>query len=308
MSEVPHRSLDQQIRQAECWNRELVNRHYENFSVGSIFLPKLMRQDIYNIYAFCRLADDFADEASGGGSRSGQLDLWESLLEGCAGWATGNSGPDIGSVAQQRLFLALGATITKHKLPLEPFLDLLTAFRLDLTKTSYETSDELTDYARLSANPVGRLVLLCSGVSDEALFALSDKICTALQLANHWQDVAEDYQRGRVYIPQEVLHRFDVTEADIASGCESDGFLRLMESLVNSTEETFVEGKPLLTLAPASLRPQLYLYWGGGMAAIGSIRRNGYRVLSRKCSVSGRDRAALAIGALGRLAFSKFAN
>ncbi|NQU05456.1 MAG: squalene/phytoene synthase family protein, partial [Calditrichaeota bacterium] len=186
---------------------EIARGHYENFSIAAFFIPKKLRQDIFNIYAFSRSADDIADLSDDDNDAERTLDKWGVLLEQAK----------IGTV-DHPLFAALGETIRRHNLPLDPFHRLLKAFRLDLTQKRWERWEDLRFYTSYSADPVGRLVLELFGYQDPDFFALSDKICTALQLANHWQDVSEDWNRGRIYIPQEDLKKYDVTEEEIACG------------------------------------------------------------------------------------------
>jgi len=304
----PHQlKTDREVssREGEDAAKRLAQSHYENFSVGSFLLPREIRQELYNIYAFCRLADDFADETAGGVSALDMLDNWERQLNNIAGGIRAQR-PDYltrtvdSFTAHASIFTALDETIHRRKLAIQPFRDLLTAFRRDLVQTRYETWEELLDYCHYSANPVGRLVLGVSGVKDTANFALSDNICTALQLANHWQDIAEDYQRGRVYIPVEILGRFGVTESALAERKFDGQFRDMMVELVGRTEELFTAGKPLLDQVPSFLKPQLYLYWGGGMAALAAIKANGYDVLNNRSRVRRIDRIKLAAGALGR--------
>jgi len=183
------------------------------------------------------------------------------------------------------LFAALGETIRRHKLPLEPFRDLLQAFRRDLTCLRYVSWEDLLDYCRLSANPVGRLVLLLGGESNEPFFAYSDKICTALQLANHWQDVAGDFRRGRIYIPLSEMARFGVSEDAIQRRETGPLFKQMMANLVERTEAMFEEGQALLDLVNRPLGRQLRLYWGGGMAALRAIQSIDYDVLNHRARV-----------------------
>jgi len=289
------------VEQGRAAAKKLAGKHYENFSVASILLPPDVRQDLLNIYAFCRLADDFADEAVGGVNRSDELDRWEVNLR-----RAGESTEVTDFQGDAGLFIALGETIRRRRLPLEPFFDLLTAFRLDLIKTRYESWEDLLDYARLSANPVGRLTLAVCGSTSEEQFALSDKICTALQLANHWQDVGDDFQRCRIYIPSEILREFNVGEEIIRDRRATPEFRRMTLYLVDRTRRMFDEGKLLLDLAPKSLRAQLYLYLGGGIAALKAIQARGGDVLTHRCRVRNRDRVLLAMKALGIYLTSKF--
>lgn len=198
------------------------------------------------------------------------------------------------------LFAALGDTIHRRSLSLTPFHDLIAAFKQDLVIDRYEDWEALNDYCRLSANPVGRLVLAVCGQSNEQYFAYSDKICTALQLTNHWQDVSEDFGRGRIYIPQEILRKFNITESDIEANIPTASFKQMMLYLCDYSEQLFLEGKPLIDLVGKPLAPQLYLYYGGGNAALNAIRRAGGDVMSKRCRVGNADRFKLVIGALAK--------
>ncbi len=258
------------VRHGERVSRALTRRHYENFTVGAFFLPRRIRQDLFNVYAFCRLADDIADEPAGGAGPAERLNRWERELDAAH---RGSSDDPI--------FAALGETINRRGLSPEPFRRLLQAFRLDLVKTRWQSWDELRGYTRLSADPVGRIVLELFGYRDPDFFALSDKICTALQLANHWQDVAEDWERGRLYIPQEDLHRFGVSEEEIACRQVTDGFRELMTFEVDRAGRLFHEGRALLRMVRGVLTLQLNLYWNGGMAALEAVSKIGYDVLNR---------------------------
>lgn len=276
-------------------NRRLAGSHYENFSVGSIFLPKSIRNDLSNIYAFCRIADDIVDEAAEGVLNSDKLDEWERLLDESV---HGNS--------TIPLFAALGDTILRRSLPLQPFKDLLAAFRQDLTVRRYGTWSELEDYCRLSANPVGRLVLAVCGYSDVRFFAYSDKICTALQLTNHWQDIAEDYRRGRIYIPLEEMRKFGVNESVIEDNLPVAEFKTMVLFLCDRAEELYLQGEPLISLAGKPLAPQLYLYQQGGLAALNAIRSAGGDVLTKKCRVRNRNKFWLGAGAMSIWIRGKF--
>ncbi len=270
-------------------NRKLANEHYENFSVASFFIPKRLRQDLYNVYAYCRLADDIADESGSKADALSALDDWERLLEA--------------SVAGQPvppLFEALGATIRRHNLSLDPFRDLLKAFRLDIVKTRWADWNDLRDYTRYSADPVGRIVLELFGYRIQELNTLSDNICTALQLANHWQDVREDWKRGRIYIPQCDLERFEVTEDDIASRRFSDRFQRLMTYEVQRARQMFQEGKALINLVSKPFDVQLYMYYRGGMAALDAVERINYDVLNHPAKVGWQGKMTIACGVLYR--------
>lgn len=265
----------------------MAETHYENFSIASLFIPKSKRQDLYNIYAFCRIADDFADEAADHNA-SKSLDLWESWLN-----AASDGSPDVPD-----LFKALGSTIRDNQLTLEPFQNLLNAFRLDLTRMRYKDWDDLRAYTRLSADPVGRIVLELFGYCDEKLSVHSDEICTALQLANHWQDVWEDWGRGRCYIPQTDMERFNVSEDDIANRTGGANFRRLMTFEVGRARELFDSGKELVNQVGKPLSSQLLLYYYGGTAALDAIEKVNYDVLNHPAKVKRRAKINIALKVL----------
>jgi squalene synthase HpnC len=273
---------DNLINQGEAYSRDLVQSHYENFSVAARILPRQKRQDLYNIYTFCRLADDFADNAISIDDAGSKLHNWELSLEAAAS----------GDV-NDPFFNALGNTIRRQNLSLEPFKRLLQAFRLDLIKNRYATRRELSDYTHLSANPVGTIVLELYGYKNSDLFALSDKICTALQLANHWQDVAEDYDRGRIYIPLEDMQRHGVDERTIADKDANTNFRALVKDEVDFARTMFAEGKDLIFRVNGWLRLQLGLYFEGGMSALSAIERNNYDVLNNSSKLRKFDKLAV---------------
>lgn len=257
--------------------------HYENFPVG-LFVPKEKRPYVYALYAFARAADDFADEPIYEGVRRQKLDDWESLLHrACRGEAEGP------------IFVALGETVRRLGIPKELLLDLLSAFRQDTEKRRYESWEDLLDYCRRSANPVGRLVLLVFGEHDEALPPLSDAICTGLQLANHWQDAAIDYtQKDRVYVPEDLMRRHGVSAWDFDRGRASDAWRALMAELVARTRELFARGKPLCDRVSKDLRFEMRLTWLGGSSILDRIEAAGGDVFARRPRHSTLDKAALA--------------
>src|SRR5262245_46576115 len=208
-------SLDEAF--AHCEAR--VRSHYENFPVG-LLVPKAKRRYVHALYAFARAADDFADEKAYEGVRQEKLDQWEARLHAAYEGA-----------AEDPIFVALGETVRRLEIPKPLLLDLLSAFRQDTVKSRYESWDELVDYCRRSADPVGRLVLLVFEYKDPQLLPLSDAICTGLQLANHWQDVAVDLRRDRIYVPRELLQRHGVHEWDLNAGKVDEAFRALMQEL-----------------------------------------------------------------------------
>jgi squalene synthase HpnC len=247
-----------------------VKAHYENFPVG-LFVPKDRRRYVHALYAFARAADDFADERAYEGMRREKLDQWEARLHAA-----------YEGEAQDPIFRALAETVRRLDIPKSLLLDLLSAFRQDTEKSRYETWDELLDYCRRSADPVGRLVLLVFGYKDETLLPLSDSICTALQLANHWQDVAVDLRKDRVYVPRELLSRFGVGEWDLNAGRVDDRFRGLMAELLGRTRALFSAGRPLCDRVGRDLRFEMRLTWLGGSSILDRIEAVGYDVFRRR--------------------------
>jgi squalene synthase HpnC len=265
---------------AHCEAR--VRAHYENFPVG-LFVPRRKRRYVYALYAFARIADDFADEPIYEGVRQEKLDQWEALLH--AAYRGEAEGP---------VFVALRDTIQALDVPKELLLDLLSAFRQDTEKRRYESWEELLDYCRRSANPVGRLVLLVFEQDDPALPAFSDAICTGLQLANHWQDAAIDYARDRIYVPEDLMRRHGVGTWDFSTGRVTDGFRGLMAELIGRTRKLFEEGRPLCDRVGRELRFEMRLTWLGGMSILDRIEAVGADIFTRRPKHSALDKAALA--------------
>ena len=259
--------------EAERWTRQLARSHYENFLVVSWLLPRRLHQPMFNVYAYCRTVDDLGDEAEG--DRLALLGDWERQLDDCFQ----------GDAATHPVFAALGETIRQHNLPIEPFRDLIQANRQDQTVSQYDTYAELLDYCRHSANPVGRLVLMLFGYRDEERFALSDATCTALQLANFWQDVVRDYQLGRIYIPLEDMRSFECGEAELASGTASAAWQALMAFEVERTWGLFRTGEQLIPLVQRRLQVDLQLFTLGGLEVLRRIEAQEYDVLSRRPTV-----------------------
>jgi len=281
-----------------AYTRALARAHYENFQVVSFLLPRRLHQDFYNVYSFCRWADDLGDEI-GDRARSIELLAWwrENLEKTFAGDGAGHP-----------VFVALRTSIARHSLEEKPFADLIRAFVQDQTKTRFATWEELIDYCAYSANPVGRLVLDLCGFSDEERRRLSDATCTALQLANFWQDVRRDWKKGRVYLPQDVMLRHGYsTEAlaeDLASGRCREEFRPMMAELCDRTEALFVQGLPLVDTVDARLAVDLDLFSRGGLTVLELIRRQDYDVISHRPKVGKAARMLLLIQALRRRLFT----
>lgn len=275
---APTLTLDQAFAHCEA----LARAHYENFPVG-LFVPRDRRRYVHALYAFMRAADDFADEPQYEGRRREKLAEWQARLEAtCEGRA------------DDPIFLALGETVRRLEIPRELLLDLLSAFRQDVDQSRYESWDELLDYCRRSANPVGRLVLIVFGQRDPALGPLSDAICTGLQLANHWQDLAVDLGKDRIYVPGELLRRHGLTEADLFAGRADERFQGLMKELVARARELFARGRPLCDRVGRELRFELRLTWLGGSRILDGVEAAGYDVFRRRPRHGLFDKLALA--------------
>lgn len=279
------------LEEARAYCRRLATSHYENFSVATWFLPKHLRQHFYNVYAYCRISDDLGDEVGDPGASLELLDQWETELSACY---EGNP--------RHPVFVALAETVGVFEIPQHEFSDLLRAFRADQITTRYHTFDDVLAYCRNSANPVGHLVLYLCGYRDPERQALSDRTCTALQLANFWQDVSVDYSKGRVYLPLEDLRRYAVSEDDIAQNSNTAAFCEMMKFEVERAREWFEEGLLLVEKVNKELAVDLELFTRGGQEILNAIERQGFAVLGRRPSISkSRKLALVARAALGRL-------
>ncbi len=279
------------LSEAQRYCARLARRHYENFPVASLLLPASIRPAVQAIYAFARIADDFADEERHEGERLARLDEWGRMLEDCRRGR-----------ADHPVFIALRDSVRRFDLPAGPFRDLLEAFRLDCVRSRYESFEDLLGYCRLSANPVGRLVLHLHGCRDPALLARSDDLCTALQLANHWQDVALDLAKDRIYLPARDRSACGVTEDDLRRGEITDGFRALMRIMIGRARERFAAGRPLCSAVTGRLRWELRLTWLGGSRILDAIEGADYDVFRRRPRLRAVDapgliRRALAWGA-----------
>lgn len=272
------------VRQSRRYCRRLARRHYENFTVASRLLPRQLRQHVCNIYAYCRWADDLADELGDPERSLALLGWWEMQLRDCyRGQAT------------HPVFIALSETIRAFNIPSEPFIDLLVAFRQDQRVTRYDTIDQLLEYCRYSANPVGRLVLYLGGAHTPDRVRLADSICTGLQLANFWQDVARDWDRGRIYLPLMACRRFGYDESMLARRECNDAFRQLLKVQVDQAEGWLRDGLPLAGKMPPGLKLPVALFVQGGLATLGAIRRQDYDVWSRRPTVSTFEKLGLLV-------------
>lgn len=275
------------LAEARAYCRRLTESHYENFHVASWFLPKRLRPHFHSIYAYCRISDDLGDEVGNAEQSLALLDLWGEQLDAC-----------YRGEARHPVFVALAETVRACEIPKEPFADLLVAFRQDQTVTRFRTMEEIHGYCRYSANPVGRLVLYTCGYRDEERFALSDYTCTALQLANFWQDVAVDYKKGRIYLPQDDMERYGVTEAMIAAGEATPEFRELLRYEVGYAHKLFGKGEPLTGMVDAELALDLDLFTRGGLEILRAIEAQGYDVLRARPSIPRSRKLLLLLSAL----------
>jgi squalene synthase HpnC len=278
--------------EAQAYTRWLATHHYENFNVVSWLLPKHLHQHFYNLYAYCRWADDLGDEVPDAARALELLDWWEDELNAC--YAGKPSHP---------VFVALRTTILANDIPKQPFADLLKAFRQDQTVKRYATWNAVIGYCVYSANPVGRLVLYLCGYRDDHRQRLSDATCTALQLANFWQDVSRDLDKGRIYIPLDVAASHRVSEADIVQRRFHPGYVALMQDLIARTRALFTEGLPLAKAVDAHLSVDIQMFSRGGLAVLDAIESIGYDTLHRRPAISKVKQAQL----LGRSLLSQLA-
>ena len=257
--------------------------HYENFPVASLLLPGSMRPHIAAVYAFARAADDFADEGRrSGNERLTLLDGWLRRLRHAASSDEPGPPPRPGEPPHTpAIFRAVGATIRARELPVHLFEDLLSAFRQDVTVARYATWDELFDYCRRSAHPVGRLVLRIAGHRDARLDGWSDAICTALQLTNFWQDLRVDFDRGRLYLPDEERRSHGAREEDLASGRTTPEWRRALAASATRTRTFFEAGSPLCDAVGGRLRHELRATWLGGVRLLDRLEHAGFDLHGR---------------------------
>lgn len=275
----------------ECrqYCRQLARRHYENFTVASRLLPAALRQHFYNVYAYCRWADDLADE-TGDPQRSLELlDWWEDELS-----------RTYAGQPRHPVLRALAETIEQFSIPDAPFRHLLVAFRQDQHVGRYETFEQLLGYCTNSANPVGHLVLYLARSYDETTVPLSNSICTGLQLANFWQDVARDFDRGRIYLPQATCRQFGYRDEDFQNRVDNRAFREALKFEVDRAEEILQLGEPLVYLVPSELHADVWLFMQGGLKILAHIRRLDYNVWRRRPEVSKREQFGLLAGFVWR--------
>jgi squalene synthase HpnC/squalene synthase HpnD len=276
------------VAEAEQYTHWLATHHYENFHVVSWMLPRRLRRHFYNVYAYCRWADDLGDEVADGARALELLDWWENELNLCCEGRPSHP-----------VFIALAPTIRAFDIPERPFRDLLTAFRQDQTVHRYSTWEDVLGYCRYSANPVGRLVLYLCGYRDAERQRLSDATCTALQLANFWQDVSRDLEKGRIYIPMDALERHGLQVKAIEGRVFDERYAALMRELIARTRRLFAEGLPLAASVNGRLRVDIELFSRGGLAVLDAIESIGYNTLAQRPSIGAAKRAVLLARALG---------
>jgi squalene synthase HpnC len=278
------------VAEAEQYTRWLATHHYENFHVVSFLLPARLHQHFYNVYAFCRWADDLGDEIGNTEESLRLLEWWRGEL---AGMYRGR--------AEHPVFVALQQTVSKCRIPEEPFADLIRAFVQDQTVTRYREWDHLIDYCRYSANPVGRLVLYLCGYADAERQRLSDCTCTALQLANFWQDVTVDALKDRVYLPLRLLERHGCRVDDIFARRFTPQFRDAMREAVEKARELFLEGLPLAGMLDRRLAVDIDLFSRGGMRVLDKIARQDYDVLASRPAISKLERVGLLLSSVARV-------
>lgn len=287
------------LAEAKSWCERLATTHYENFHVATFLLPKKLRPHFHSVYAFCRTSDDLGDEVADVATATRLLSEWRGMLRQCFVCPESSKHP---------VYVALQPTIAACELPQEPFDDLISAFELDQRYTRHESLQTLEDYSKLSANPVGRLVLLVSGYHSEKLLRLSDEICTGLQLANFYQDIVSDWtERHRRYLPADAMRRFGVTDAQIAERRFDANFRAMMHFLVDDARARLTRGEKIAYEVDRDLASTLSLFAKGGHAILDAIAAQDYNTLKSRPVVSKAAKARLLGGALFGKAAAFFA-
>jgi squalene synthase HpnC len=282
------------LEEARAYCERLARSHYENFSVATWFLPSKLRPHFYSIYAYCRISDDLGDEVGNPQQSLALLNEWEDELDAC-----------YAGIPRHPVFVALRPTILSCGIPRDPFANLLKAFRQDQSVTRYRTFDDLLGYCLNSANPVGRLVLYACGYFDEQRQQFSDFTCTALQLANFWQDVSVDHEKERIYLPLEDLDRFGVQERDIAERRFSPAFRELMRFEVERARDWFQRGRALIRMVDRELAIDIELFTRGGEEILNCIERQDYDVLRARPAISKSRKLALVAGAAAQALWNR---
>lgn len=283
------------LSDAQEFCRQYTRQHYENFTVASWLLPRQVRHAFYPIYSFCRWADDLADESPDNETALTSLNDWNSLLDDCYQGKT-----------EHPIFSALKPIVEKYSIPKSLFADLIAAFRLDQTKKEYNSREELLEYCKLSANPVGRIILHLAQTTDEESMILSDKICTGLQLANHWQDVARDKRRttssgasdSRRYVPLNDMLYCGYSLEEFQNEVYNPAFAETMSQLCDWADSFFIEGSPLVDRVPRSFKTDIKLFILGGQKIVEAIRRVDFNVWSNRPTISHWSKFKLILKAL----------
>ncbi|MFO0958704.1 MAG: squalene synthase HpnC [Isosphaeraceae bacterium] len=275
------------LEEARAYCARLTASHYENFSVVTWLTPKPLRAAFRAIYSYCRWSDDLGDEV-GDRDRSKELLAW---------WRRELSAMYAGE-ARHPVMIALAEVVREFEIPADPFLALISAFEQDQEVVDYDSYPQLLDYCTRSADPVGHLVLYLGRCYEEANAALSNRTCTALQLANFWQDVGRDLDIGRVYLPREDRDRFGVAESELRARKFTPEFGRLLEFEVARTRELFHQGWPLVSRIPRELAIDVDLFTRGGLAILDRIGSAGYDVLSSRPKLSKAAKGRLLMRAL----------
>ena len=280
---APSCSIDDAFRECE----RIARAHYENFTLGSRLLPRPLRRHIAAVYAYARTADDFADEDPDAGRALSALDAWERELEDC-----------YAGRPRHPIFVALAETVREFAIPIQPFRDLLTAFRMDVRFTGFATFHDLLFYCRHSANPVGHLVLYLFGHGDAERQARADDICTALQLTNFWQDLAVDLRKGRVYLPREDMARFGYGPDDLARQATTPEFRALMAFECARARGLFERGLVLADMLARREGREVRLFAGGGLAILDRLAAVEYDVFRARPALSRWTKLTLVARAL----------
>ncbi len=279
-------SLEEAERYCRMWARV----QYENFSVVSFLLPRHLRQDFFNVYAYCRWSDNLADEIHDPKESLRLLQEWQRELEAC----------DQGQARSHPILVALQSTREKHRLPLDSFVDLLSAFRQDQSVLRYETEDQLLDYCRRSANPVGRILLGLANVRTPEAQSLSDQVCTGLQIANFCQDMARDAKIDRIYAPQTLWRRFGVAEVDILKAHPSGSLKGMLREWVACAQQYLMDGHRLINVVPRWLAMDVDLFVRGGLRILHEIEKLDYDVWTSRPTVGKTAKAWLLVSSLVR--------
>jgi squalene synthase HpnC len=279
------------LEQAYAACEALARSHYENFPVASMLLPKAMRPHVAAVYAFARRADDMADEGTARpAERRAALESWRGKLHAAVAESpVFQSSAGAASGADELMLRATATSIRTLDLPLQLFDDLVSAFAQDTVTTRYESWDDVLDYCRRSANPVGRLVLRIAGYRDTTLDRSSDALCTALQLTNFWQDFGRDWHAGRLYVPRDVQRLEAADESQLSGQRMTDGWSRAIERCVAFTRERFAEGRSVCDGVRGRLRAELRFTWLGGSRILERVEQGRFMLLYRRPALGAAD-------------------